>query len=63
MNTFIRKLNWRDQLYLQKGAGKIPSQKFKHERWKYKLLTFIEQKVLGGGENFDLRIISYLMFK
>lgn len=59
MQEWIQKFNWSDQLY---EKGKIPTNRprFKHEKMKYRLLTFIEQKLLrgktiGGFRNYILR--------
>ena len=46
MNDWIAKMNWKDQLQYT-GKSSVVS---KHERFKYRLLTFLEQKVLGGKQ-------------
>jgi hypothetical protein len=46
MNEWIAKMNWKDQLQYT-GKSSVVS---KHERFKYRLLTFLEQKVLGGKQ-------------
>ena len=47
MKDWISKFNWRDELY---ENGDIPDNRdaFKHERIKYRILTFIEQSILNG---------------
>jgi glycosyltransferase involved in cell wall biosynthesis len=46
MKNWIAQMNWNDQLQY-KGKSK---NKNKHERFKYRFLTFIEQKLLGGRQ-------------
>lgn len=55
MNEWIAKMNWKDQLQY-KGKSRVQN---KHERFKYRLLTFLEQKIfcgkqLGGFKNYVL---------
>ncbi|MEM1124156.1 MAG: hypothetical protein AAGJ18_27210, partial [Bacteroidota bacterium] len=47
MDDWIAQFNWADALY---ENGPIPTNRrpFKHERWKYRCLTWIEQRLLGG---------------
>jgi hypothetical protein len=64
MATFIDKLNWADQLnFSRTDKRKRQSKKFKHEKWKYKLLTFIEQRLLGGKELFGFKNYNLLKVK
>ncbi len=50
MDEFRSKINWTNQLnYSKKGALDRPL--LKHEKWKYKLLTFFEN-ALNGGKDF-----------
>jgi hypothetical protein len=45
MKTFIDRFNWADQL------KEFPAvSEHKHDRFKYRLLTFIEQNLLGGNQ-------------
>lgn len=46
MKPFIEKFNWGDQLHYGPVSGPYSLQK--HEKWKYRLLTFIEQHFLKG---------------
>lgn len=46
MKEWIEKMNWKDQLQY-KGRSTVRN---KHERFKYRLLTFLEQKLLGGRQ-------------
>ncbi len=39
--------DWKDKLY-ETGTGVLDREKHKHERWKYRILTFVEQRLLGG---------------
>lgn len=57
MKSWIEKFNWGDQLYPNTPVKRIMHHK--HDRWKYKLLTFIEQTFLkghliGGFKNYRL---------
>ncbi|HVW62408.1 MAG TPA: hypothetical protein VHC48_20295 [Puia sp.] len=62
MEERIRLFNWSDQLEKQQREhletarknGK-PVHKHKHERMKYRILTFIEQNFLGGRQIFSFR--------
>ena len=58
MQDWIARFDWADQLYQD---GPIPTNrpKFKHERLKYRFLTFLEQnfndgKTLFGFKNYQL---------
>ncbi|MEM7162529.1 MAG: hypothetical protein AAF487_08840 [Bacteroidota bacterium] len=58
MKEWIDKFDWGDELY---EKGSIPKNRdpFKHEKLKYRLMTFLEQKILGGKhlaefENYKL---------
>jgi len=46
MKDFIKKFNWENQLYPQNPQIK----KHKHDKLKYRLLSFIEQNLLGGKQ-------------
>jgi hypothetical protein len=46
MKEFIKKFNWQHQLYPQNPQIK----KHKHDKLKYRLLSFIEQNILGGKQ-------------
>lgn len=51
MDDFRAKINWRDQLnYTKKGTIHRPL--LKHEKLKYKLLTFLENTFNGGKDYF-----------
>ena len=57
MEPFIKKFNWKDQLHYEKGNKKFKKQK--HEKLKYRVLTFIEQtffkgRLLFGFKNYNL---------
>lgn len=57
MEPFIKNFNWKDQLRYQTGNDKLKKQK--HERLKYRFLTFIEQtffkgRLLFGFKNYNL---------
>ncbi|MDI3318464.1 glycosyltransferase family 2 protein [Pinibacter soli] len=46
MNEFIARFNWQDQLYPNRSFY----QKHKHDKTKYRVLSFIEQNILGGKQ-------------
>ncbi|MEO8569673.1 MAG: glycosyltransferase family 2 protein [Ginsengibacter sp.] len=46
MKDFINKFNWREQLYPYNKSRS----KHKHDDLKYRLLTYVEQKFLGGRQ-------------
>lgn len=50
MNDFIQKLYWRNEL--QNFDPNLNRPKMKHEKLKYRLLSFIENYLLGGNEIF-----------
>lgn len=54
LKEFIARFNWRDQLHYEKDYKPLRP-KLKHEKLKYKLLTAIEQKLLGGRQLFGYR--------
>ena len=51
MSERMRLFNWADQL----NYGRNPANRPKHERMKYRILTFIEQHLLGGRQIFSFR--------
>ena len=51
MRERMRLFNWADQL----NYGRNPANRPKHERMKYRILTFIEQHLLGGRQIFSFR--------
>jgi len=51
MKEWIAKFDWADKLHYEKDY-KPTRPKMKHERLKYKITTFIEQKILGGNYHF-----------
>lgn len=57
MEERIAQFNWADQLY---DDNKKQARKHKHERLKYRALTFIEQHFLGGRQVFSFR--NYKLF-
>lgn len=52
MQDFISKFNWRDQLRYEALPG---AELQKHERLKYRLVTFIEQNFMGGRQLFGFK--------
>lgn len=58
MKEFISKMDWREQLNYSKKAT-LTRPKFKHEKIKYRILTFLENifnggKTIGGLKNWNL---------
>jgi hypothetical protein len=51
MNTFIQKLDWKHKLNYSREV-KSNRHKLKHERLKNRILSYIENKFLGGREMF-----------
>lgn len=49
MKEFIEQFNWQDELHFEKDykPSRLP---MKHEKFKYRLITFIEQNILGGKQ-------------
>ncbi len=58
MKDWIAKLDWAEELNYSKNEITPDREKFKHDKFKYRVLTFLEQKVfkreLGGFKNFIL---------
>lgn len=54
MNKWIDKFSWADQLRM---SGPIPTSRprFKHEKMKYRIITWIEQNLMGGRMLFGFR--------
>lgn len=49
MTARIARLNWREKLTYE-GSGNPNRERHQHEKFKYAILTFIEQKLLGGRQ-------------
>lgn len=58
MKDFIADFNWGDQLRFHSVPG---SEVKKHEKFKYKFLTFIEQTFFGGEQIFGFK--NYILLK
>lgn len=50
MQDWIARFNWADALYEQASEAPPNRVKHKHERLKYRLLTWLEQHLLGGRQ-------------
>jgi hypothetical protein len=61
MKDFIKKFNWKDQLRYKPGKKKVKMQK--HEKFKYKVLTFIEQTFFEGRLLFGFKNYNRLLKK
>ena len=61
MEERIRLFNWNHHLERQQNYLKVarkegkPVHKHKHEKMKYRILTFIEQHLLGGRQLFSFK--------
>ena len=49
MLSFIRRLDWQSQLNYTKTAS-LNRHKLKHEKWKYRVLTFLEKHLNKGAD-------------
>lgn len=58
MADFIKNFNWQDQLRFSGGPG--PHMQ-KHEKLKYRVLTFLEQKIFGGKQISGFK--NYILLK
>lgn len=58
LKPFIQNFNWKHQLRYEPRAG---AKLQKHERMKYRLVSFIEQNLLGGRQLFGFR--NYKLMK
>lgn len=54
MSDFISKFNWRDQLHYESNY-KVDRALMKHEKLKYRILSWIENKLLAGKMLFGYR--------
>lgn len=61
MEDFIKKFDWQEQLNFSKKEIHPNRKKQKHEKPKYRLLTFLEQKLLGGREIGSFK--NYILIK
>ncbi|MBK8485299.1 MAG: hypothetical protein IPO86_04800 [Saprospiraceae bacterium] len=59
MKDFMNRFNWKEQLHYDKNykAGRLP---LKHEKIKYRILSFVEKNILGGRQIFGYRNWSIL---
>lgn len=56
MREWIRQFNWADQLERnRRQMGHANAVRHRHEKWKYRILTFIEQNFLGGRQIFSFK--------
>jgi hypothetical protein len=55
MEPMINKFNWKDQLNYSKKHPHQKAEKHKQDRFKNKILTFIEQNLLGGKQLFGFK--------
>ena len=54
MSTKMRDFNWGDQLNY--ATNKVPDRKkFKHEKLKYRLISFLERNLNGGRHYFPFK--------
>ena len=50
MQSWIRKFDWQDKLNYTNKIEDTGRKLHKHERLKYRILTFLEQNLLGGRQ-------------
>jgi len=60
MQDWIARFDWADQLY-ENGSAPTNRHKFKHERLKYQIVTFLEQNFNGGKTLFSFK--NYVLLK
>jgi hypothetical protein len=61
MEERIKKFDWKDQLNYSKKQPVKKAEMHKHDKFKNKVLTFIEQKLLGGRQLFGFK--NYVIVK
>lgn len=61
MQSVIQQFNWAHELNYSSREQGINREKFKHDKWKYRFLTFLEQKILGGREIGGFK--NYILIK
>ncbi|MBK9271183.1 MAG: hypothetical protein IPM48_06270 [Saprospiraceae bacterium] len=54
MDHFISKFSWKEQLHYERDYRPI-REKMKHEKWKYKILTWIEKNLFEGKHLFTYK--------
>jgi len=59
MEEMIAKFNWSDKLYPNRKPD--PNLKHRHEKLKYRLLSFVEEHLLGGNQIFAFH--NYILLK
>ena len=63
MKEWIAKFDWKDQLNYTSKDVNPNREKWKQERFKYKLVTFLEQKLFGGMDLFGFKNYEVLKGK
>ena len=63
MKEWISKFDWKDQLNYTSKDVNPNREKWKQERFKYKLVTFLEQKLFGGKDIFGFKNYELLKGK
>ena len=63
MKEWISKFDWKDQLNYTSKDVNPKREKWKQERFKYKLVTFLEQKLFGGKDIFGFKNYELLKGK
>jgi hypothetical protein len=61
MSDMIKKFSWSEELNYNRSENDTNREKFKHDKWKYRFLSFLEQKVLGGREIGGFK--NYILLK
>jgi hypothetical protein len=55
MKEWIARFDWREQLRFSGPAGSLNPVKSKHDRLKYRIMSWIEKRVLGGRRLGEFR--------
>lgn len=57
----IRQMDWKDKLRYEGKMGLFSPNKARHDRLKYRVVSWIEQKILGGRQLFGYK--NYILLK
>lgn len=63
MQERIKKMDWKDKLRYEGKVGLLDPNKARHDRLKYRVVTWIEQNLLGGRQLFGYKNYNLLKNK
>ncbi len=63
MKEWIAKFDWIDQLNYSSKENNPDREKWKQEKLKYKMVTFLEQNIFGGKDIFGFKNYDLLKGK